>query len=323
MYLFFVLSIVFIFALIYQRLITSTAKPIVKIFPLILLMLIPIWFILNPKDNKNILNPVGEFVEKNVQTEKKTSKELEKIIQAELEGVTGTYAVAIKNLGTNEYYYYNENRQFQTASLYKLWVMGTVFEEIKKGNLSKDQDIGFEATTINERLGISSDSAEITEGFVRNTVEGALERMITISDNYSAHILYLTIGWSKVGDFLENYKFNNSSTDSMTTTAGDILSFYEKLYRGEIVNKSASNEMLDILKRQQLNDRIPKYLPEETVVAHKTGELGAVKHDAGIVYSQNGNYIIVLLSETNNQITAAEVEAKISEKVFNYFSNPD
>jgi beta-lactamase class A len=322
-YLFLLSIIIFIGAIYYQRLIKSRKKSIVKIIPLIILILIPAWFILNPKDNpegKNILNPIGEFVEKNVQTEKKPSKELENIIQDGLSNSDGVYAIAIKNLKTNEYYYYNEDRKFDTASLYKLWVMGAVFEEIENGNLSKDENIGFEASTINEKLDIASESAEITEGFVGNTVEGALNRMITISDNYSAHILYLTIGWSKVGDFLEEYGLINSSTDSMTTTANDILSYFEKLYNGEIVNRFSSDEMIEILKKQELNDRIPKYLPENVEVAHKTGELGAVKHNSGIVYSPNGDYIIVLLSETNSQTTAAEIEAKISERVWEYFN---
>lgn len=274
---------------------------------------------LEKSDNSNILKPIGRFVEKNLKTDKK-SEELEKIIQKELQDAEGTYAVTIKNLKTHEYYYYNEEKLFDTASLYKLWVMATIYNEIEKGNLSLDKEIGFDAQTINERLDIASESAEITEGFVGNTVEGALERMITISDNYSAHILYLTTGWGKVGNFLEKYGFKNSSTDKLQTTAFDIMSFYEKLYDGEIVSKSASDEMIEILKRQQLNDRIPKYLPENVETAHKTGELGAVKHDAGIVYSPKGDYIIVLLSETNNQTTASEIEAKISEKVWKYFN---
>lgn len=274
---------------------------------------------LEKSDNSNILKPIGRFVEKNLKTDKK-SEELEKIIQKELQDAEGTYAVTIKNLKTHEYYYYNEEKLFDTASLYKLWVMATIYNEIEKGNLSLDKEIGFDAQTINERLDIASESAEITEGFVGNTVEGALERMITISDNYSAHILYLTTGWGKVGNFLEKYGFKNSSTDKLQTTAFDIMSFYEKLYDGEIVSKSASDEMIEILKRQQLNDRIPKYLPENVETAHKTGELGAVKHDAGIVYSPKGDYIIVLLSETNNQTTASEIEAKISEKVWEYFN---
>lgn len=321
-YLFALLIIVFILAFLYQKLILSRKKPLIKILPLIIFIVTISFFSfinLEKSDNSNILKPIGRFVEKNLKTDKK-SAELEKIIQQELQNTDGTYAVAIKNLKTNEYYYYNEERLFDTASLYKLWVMGTVFEELEKGNLSKDKQIGFDAQTINERLNIASESAEITEGFVGNTIEGAISRMITISDNYSAHILYLTVGWSKVGEFLERYNFTNSSTDELQTAALDILSFYEKLYKGEIVSKSASNEMVEILKRQQLNDRIPKYLPKNVETAHKTGELGAVKHDAGIVYSAKGDYIIVLMSETNNQSTAAEIEAKISEKVWGYFN---
>lgn len=321
-YLFILLITVFVLTFLYQKLIFSRKKPFIKILPLIIFIgTISFLSFLNleKSDNSNILKPIGRFVEKNLKTDKK-SEELEKIIQKELQDAEGTYAVTIKNLKTHEYYYYNEEKLFDTASLYKLWVMATIYDEIEKGNLSKDKQIGFDAQIINERLDIASESAEITEGFVGNTVEGSLERMITISDNYSAHILYLTTGWGKVGNFLEKYGFKNSSTDKLQTTAFDIMSFYEKLYNGEIVSKSASTEMIEILKRQQLNDRIPKYLPENVETAHKTGELGAVKHDAGIVYSPKGDYIIVLLSETNNQTTASEIEAKISEKVWKYFN---
>lgn len=319
-YLVFLLIVVFIASLYYQKLITSRKNPIIKIFPLLILLGIPLWFFLSPKENQeNILNPVSNFIDTNI-NQNKASNELEEIVQSELENTEGTYAIAIKNLKTNEYYLFNEDRVFSSASLYKLWVMGAIYEEIEKENLSLNQNIGFEAQTINERLNIASDSAEITEGFVGNTVEGALERMITISDNYSAHILYLTIGWSRVGEFLEEYSLTSSSTDDVTTTANDTLKYYELLYKGEIVNENASNEMINILKRQQLNDRIPKYLPENIEIAHKTGELGAVKHDAGIVFSPNGDYIIVLLSETPSQTTASEIEAKISEKVWEYFN---
>ncbi len=322
-YLFFLIIIVFIAVLAYQRLIVSNQKTFIKILPLLLFLAIPAWAILSGKtenEDKNIIKPIENFVKNSTQPQQKSAL-LENIIEKELENTNGAYAVAVKNLKTNEYYYYNENRKFPTASLYKLWVMGAVYDEIEKGNLSKEQNIGFDAGTINERLDIASESAEFTEGFVGNTVIGAINRMITISDNYSAHILYLTIGWGKVGDFLKKYELNNSSINSLTTTASDILGYFEKLYKGEIISKSVSAEMLEILKLQTFNDRLPKYLPEGTMIAHKTGELGAVKHDAGIVFSKNGDYIIILLSETNNQTTAAEIEANISEKVWEYFNN--
>jgi len=286
----------------------------------LLLISFPVSLFFNRSESNTILKPLGDLIEETVESGSESS-ELEEIIQEELQNAEGKYAISIKNLKTNESYFYNEHEIFETASLYKLWVMGAIFEEIEKGNLTLQQNIGFEADIINKRLGIATESAEITEGFIGNTVEGALDRMITVSDNYSAHILYLTIGWNKVGEFLSKYSLDNSSIDSVTSTANDVLKYYELLYKGEIVSKNASREMLMILKRQQLNDRIPKYLPKNIEIAHKTGELGTIKHDAGIIYSPYGDYVLVLLSQTNNQTTAAEIEAKISEKVYEYFSS--
>ena len=53
---------------------------------------------------------------------------------------------------------------------------------------------------------------------------------------------------------------------------------------------------------------------------HKTGELGGMKHDVGIVSGPSGDYIIVLMSDSNNPKAAAERMAKVSENVFNYMS---
>ena len=77
--------------------------------------------------------------------------------------------------------------------------------------------------------------------------------------------------------------------------------------------------MIELLKKQQLNDRIPKYLPSGTFVAHKTGELGYYKHDAGIVFSEQDNYILVVLSKTDSPSSGAEEIAKLSKAVYDYF----
>ena len=79
--------------------------------------------------------------------------------------------------------------------------------------------------------------------------------------------------------------------------------------------------MLQLLKIQKLNNKIPRYLPKDTVVAHKTGELDPFTHDAGIVYTPNGNYIIVVLSKSDDPDLAENRIADISKNVFNYFQN--
>ncbi|MEM4270897.1 MAG: serine hydrolase, partial [Candidatus Pacearchaeota archaeon] len=82
-----------------------------------------------------------------------------------------------------------------------------------------------------------------------------------------------------------------------------------------------SGEMLALLKKQNLNSKLPKYLPENTVVAHKTGELGEYSHDAGIVYKDSGDYIIVVLSKTQKPLDANEKIAQISKAVYDYFKS--
>ena len=78
--------------------------------------------------------------------------------------------------------------------------------------------------------------------------------------------------------------------------------------------------MIALLKQQTLNDKLPKYLPENVEIAHKTGEIDRFSHDAGIVFFEKGDYIIVVLSETDNSPAANERIADISKKVFEYFN---
>lgn len=268
-----------------------------------------------------VLGPIASPIQKGVDLIKTTpSKNIEKIILPLLEEEKGDYSVVIKNLKTDEYYNLNEEKEYTAASLYKLWTMGATFQMVDDGKLSMDKVMSADIPTLNAAFSLGDD-AEATTGAITRTVDEAVEQMITISHNYSAILLTYNIKNATVQEFLKDNGFNNSQTKTLpSTTPKDIANYFEKLYKGELISKEASNEMLEILKRQELNDRIPKYLPEETVVAHKTGELYGVKHDAGIVFSPKGDYIIVLMSDTASQTRAAEVEAKISQAVWDYFN---
>ncbi len=288
---------------------------------LIVASFIRLQFISDDSLEAKVLGPIASPIQKSVDLLKtKPSKEIEKIVLPILENEKGDYSVVIKNLKTGEFYYLNEDHEYTSASLYKLWTMGTTFQLIEDDELSMDKTMSADIPTLNAAFDLGDD-AEATQGAITRTVESALEQMITISHNYSALLLTYNVKNAKVQEFLKTNGFTNSQTKTLpTTTPTDIALYFEKLYKGELVSKTASNKMLEILKRQTWNERIPKYLPENTVVAHKTGELYGVKHDAGIVYSPKGDYIIVLMSDTPSQTHAAEVEAKISEAVWEYFN---
>ena len=67
----------------------------------------------------------------------------------------------------------------------------------------------------------------------------------------------------------------------------------EMIFRGEVVNRAACDQMLHILLQQQLNQRLPRFLPEGTPVAHKTGTLSGIRNDSGIIYCNDHSHVAV------------------------------
>lgn len=247
---------------------------------------------------------------------------LEKTIDDALAGTRGTYAIVIKDLQTGATYTRNSEREFPTASLYKLWVMAETYHQIDEGKFSEEASMSATVESLNKAFGISSESAELTEGGFTMSVNEALNRMITVSHNYAAYMLTQKIKTANLKSFLEINGFTSSKVGpDPESTASDIALFLEKLYRKELGTAEHTTKMLDLLAAQKLNDRIPKYLPKGTRVMHKTGELDGVKHDVGIVEGPKGDYIIVLLSETNDQLAAAERLANISKNVYDYMNS--
>ena len=250
------------------------------------------------------------------------SLKLEKVVVQELSGSKGAYAVAIKNLKTGESYYMDEKREFEAASLYKMWILAEAKNQIQKGRIKEGDILKEEIVDLNEIFNISSESAELTEGTVETTIKEAMRQMIVISHNYSALALSKRIGISNANKFIADNGFKQTSlAQPPKTTAYDALLFFEKLYKGELVSKEKSQEMMSLFKMQQLDNKLPKYLPEDVEIAHKTGELGFFSHDAGIVYGAKGDYIIVVLSNSSYPPAAVDRIGKISKAVYDYFED--
>jgi beta-lactamase class A len=251
----------------------------------------------------------------------KTENKLHKAMIDPLFGAKGKYSVVVNDLTSNEGESLYGNKYYQVGSLYKLWVMAEVFNQIKKGKISEEEMLSEDVVILNNDFNIDPEMAELTEGTITLTVKEALKQMIAISHNYAALLLTKKVGISNVSIFLKtNGLISSHVGDTPISTADDIALFFEKLYKSELNSPKYTAKMLDLLKQQQLNEKLPKYLPKGTVVAHKTGEIGFLSHDAGIVYTKNRNYIIVVLSETNSPPGAMERIAKISKSVFDYFS---
>lgn len=265
-----------------------------------------------------LLSPLSNIVSSGFKRQKIN---LKNVVEKELAGGAGEYAVVIKNLKTDESFYYNEHKVFEPGSIYKLWVMGAVFEKIQNGKISEDDVLEQDVAVLNEKFHIATESAEKTDGKVTFKVKEALDKMITASDNYAALLLAEKIRLLNVRTFLKLNGFNESALgEPPKTTAYDLALFFEKLYKGELANPEHTLQMINLLKNQKLNNKLPKYLPLDTVLAHKTGEINDFSHDAGTVYFPKGDYIIVVLSRGESRKFLDEEIAQISKAVYEYFN---
>lgn len=252
------------------------------------------------------------------------SKSLEEVVQKSLKDSKGSYGIVIKSLNSNEIYYALANRVFEAGSIYKLWVMAETIRQIQNGQLDENEILTEKIINLNSDFNIDPEWAELTSGTITLSVNQALNQMITISHNYAALLLTQKLKLSSVKTFLQNNGFNQSTVGadgaSPTTTAYDIALFFEKLYKGGLASQENTQKMLDLLKKQQLNKKLSKYLPKDVSVAHKTGEIGWFSHDGGIVFISQGDYIIVLLSESESPKGAEERIANLSKAVYDYFT---
>lgn len=256
-----------------------------------------------------------------------SSKGIEDAAAKGLVGTKGTYSMIVKNLKTNESYAADEHRTFQTGSLYKLWVMATVYGQMKQGMIKETEVVKENIDTLYKTFNLDASYSDRKEGEISLTIAEALERMIIVSDNDAALLLTRRVGASKITRFLQDYGFTESKVSDKnnppSSTTYDIALFFDRLYKKKLVDETYSEKMLSLLKRQSLNQKIPKYLPEEIAVAHKTGELDGFSHDAGIVYAPSGDYIFVMLSESTARLQANERIALVSKEIYNYFSGQD
>lgn len=241
----------------------------------------------------------------------------------------GNVGVAVENLNTGENIMINEDMVLPSASTIKLVVMSEILKEVKSGNHNLDEIIKLKNEMKTDGDGILKE-LNSGHGFTLNEI---ITLMIIISDNTAANILIDMAGMKNVNKMAEqlgmaNTKLQRRMMDSAAAKAGrenitcakDMYHLLKLIYEGKNIDEEYSGIMLNILKRQQVAGRLNLYLPDNIIIAHKTGDLNRLEHDVGIVYLPDCAYIIcVLTNETETNKDGREIIGKISKTVYDCY----
>jgi len=268
-----------------------------------------------------------------------TDSVLERIRTRIAEEPGAKVALAYVDLASGDTLFLNADTSFHAASTMKVPVMIELFRRANTGSFRMNQGLLMvnQFTSIVDGSLYSLDSSSDSDTTLyrrigeRVRVDTLLRLMITRSSNLATNTLITLVGADAVTRTMrslgaqriqvlrgvEDGKAFDKGLNN-TTTARDLALILRAIEEGRAASPAATREMLGILLAQEFNEKIPAGLPAGTRVAHKTGEITAVSHDAAIVYPMGRKpYVLVVLTRgISDGNRASKLIADISALVY-------
>lgn len=227
--------------------------------------------------------------------------------------------VVFMEVGGGAAIFLNPDSVFHAASTMKVPVMIEYFRGIDAGRIRRNQELllGTEFRSIVDGspysldASVDSDSSVFARVGQRVPLRWLVERMIVRSSNLATNTLIDVLGPGKVDATarslgasrtkvlrgVEDGKAFQQGLNNQTS-ARDLAALLTAIESGKAASKRSCREMIDILAAQEFNDEIPAGLPPGTRVAHKTGWITGVNHDAALVYPPGRKpYVLVVLTK--------------------------
>ena len=248
-------------------------------------------------------------------------KEIEKIISQ----VKGNVCINFYDLNKNNGFSINGDKKVLSASMIKLLILAELMKKNSENKFSLSDSI-----MIAKFMKTGGDGVlkELNIGH-HFTLKELATLMIIISDNQATNILIDFLGMENInllgkelglkesllGRKMMDTEARKNGYDNYTC-ADDISLLLKLIYQEKLINKEASQLMLDILLRQQQGERLQRYLPSDIKIAHKCGDLDDLENDGGIIWIGDRIYILVVLTSGMSNLQCKQTIGKISKFVY-------
>ena len=262
---------------------------------------------------------------------------LEGKIEEIIVGLDGRAGVVIRDFGSGWTFARREAEVFPAASLIKLAIIGELFRRIELGELNLAGGVTIGPA---DRVGGFGILKELHAG-IEVTLEDLATLMIIVSDNTATNLLIdrlgidfinrhidsLGLGQTRLQRKMMDVEAARAGRDNFTSPA-DMARWLEGLVspQGTQVAAASQAKILDIMKRQQVNTKLPALLPPGTTVAHKTGDLPGVEHDVGFIYipAENGTsnpvLVAVMTADLKDNSQGIRAIGLIGRDVYDHFA---
>ena len=221
----------------------------------------------------------------------------------------------------------NADTPYPAASIIKIPVLIEMFREIENGKFSLND------TMILEDYYRASGSGKLqySQGGIAHTMDYLAKIMIQNSDNSSTNMIIAKIGgmpevnramkrWGLKTTHINNWLPDLEGTN--ITTAKELAKMFYNIDSTNIISSSSKKHIANYLGHVKNNRLLQAGLPNNAILLHKTGDIGFMLGDAGIVKTQNGKkYIVVILAKRPyNNLQGKDFIVKASKIIYNNIS---
>jgi beta-lactamase class A len=270
---------------------------------------------------------------------------LQSNIQQITRSVNADWGIYIKCIETGEEIALDADKQMDTMSVIKIPLMAEAFRQVEAGKFA-----------LTDRVTLTEEAKRPGTGIIRSldpgvqlTIKDLLTLMVIVSDNTATDLIYDKVGGTEpVNKLMASWDLNairatgtadvwfkalraagspekfhrEGKTPFGLSSPRDMGRLLEKIEKGEAVSKSASDQMLQIMRGQVYSSRLPRYVTGFRI-PHKTGDfLPYIGNDVGILETQS-RHIVMSVFTAHHYGAGVNLEdaiGRIAELTGNYFA---
>ncbi len=259
-------------------------------------------------------------------------QKLDATVQQVNRDLNGTMGVAILDLTDGRTLLLNPDAVFAQASCIKVTVLAELYRQDQHAETGQARLSDLYTVNAADLVADSSIMGGLTPGVTRVTNRDLATFMVAVSDNSATNVLIDHVGMQNVNAMLDSLglshtRLQRKMMDIKAAQAGrenlstprEMMTFFADLYQGKVLNKELTADYFKVLSTPKSSD-IPRFIPDDIVIANKPGELAGVRNDIGVVFAANRPFVIVVMTayleherDGNNAI------AKIAGAAYEYF----